>query len=160
MPFLSEEKLMLLIIKVTQVIASLLFSFHWSVNSANSFWVSFEDECRLVSPDYQPLRGIPNPQWIYMESQLWNSRALGQEICIIILLLLSNRTPHWFTAVGSDTISLRNTCYKLSNWLLPIWFEDRRVQARFFVSYLTPLRVVRYAQRIWLEPDSLSSNNL
>ncbi len=37
----------------------------------------------------------------------------------IILLLLSYRAPHWFTAVGSDTISLRNTCYKLSDWLLP-----------------------------------------
>ena len=42
-----------------------------------------------------------------------------------------------------------------------IWFEDRRVQARLFVSYLTPLCGVRYEQiRICLEPDSLSSNKL
>ena len=43
--------------------------------------------------------------------------------------------------------------------LFSIWFKDRRVQARFFASHLIPRHVVRYEQRIWLERDSLSSNN-
>ncbi len=86
--------------------------------------------------------------------------VLQGDILMFILLLLSNRALYWFTTVGSETVFYSNKCYKLPDLLLHRTFcyfppksPDTLCVPRFFVSYLTPLRVVRYEQRIWLEPD-------
>ena len=79
-------------------------------------------------------------------------------VSCFILLFLCNWALYWFTAIGSETVFYSNRCSLIG--CFNIWFDDRWVQARFFVSYLTLLRVVRYEQRIWVDPDSLLSNKL
>ncbi len=42
----------------------------------------------------------------------------ANQVCIFILLLLSNKALYWFTAIGSKTVFYSKTCYKLPDWLL------------------------------------------
>ncbi len=76
---------------------------------------------------------------------------------------VSSRHQGASTDIPRITLKLQSSenflsCIK-SFWTLDknILFKDRRLHARFFVSYLTWHCLLRYEQRICLEPDPLSS---